>query len=76
LLHLITLSDTHTHTRARAVGPPVRGIGPSQSHLPDNTHLLQETAMSPARFEPAIPKSMRPQTYARPLRSSLALMKR
>jgi hypothetical protein len=39
-----TWSMTHTH----AVGLPGRGIGPSQSPLPDNTHLSQETAMFPA----------------------------
>ena len=50
----------HTNTRQ---DPESRVIGPSQRPLPDNTRHSQETTMSPARFEPAIPLSERPQTY-------------
>jgi hypothetical protein len=55
--HLITLRHT-----PHSVG---RGIGPPQRPLPDNinTHKRQ-TSMSPMGFEPTIPASARPQTYA------------
>jgi hypothetical protein len=40
-------------------------IGSSQRPLPDNTQHLQETDIhAPAGFEPTIPASERPQTYA------------
>ena len=50
----------HTNTRQ---DPESRVIGPSQRPLPDITRHSQETTMSPARFEPAISVSERPQTY-------------
>ena len=61
LLHLITLSDTHTHG-----GPP---LGEWSAHRRDlyltthNTHNRQ-TPMPPVGFEPTIPASDRPQTHA------------
>jgi hypothetical protein len=54
-------SDTHP-SRKDSSG---RGIGPSQRPLPDNTNTVQETNfMPPVRFEPTIPASPRPKTYA------------
>jgi len=41
LLHLITLNDTHKHTR----------------------HSQEQTSLTPARFEHAIPTSEQPQTH-------------
>jgi hypothetical protein len=39
-------------------------ISPTQLPLPDNTQHSQETSILQAEFEPAIPASERPQTYA------------
>jgi hypothetical protein len=54
-------SNTH-HSRQDSSG---RRIGPSHRPLPDdtNTHKRQ-TSMPPMGFEPTIPASARPQTYA------------
>jgi len=41
-LHLITLNDTHTHTRWDSSG---RVIGPTQITVPDKTQLSQETVI-------------------------------
>ena len=39
-------------------------ISSSQRPLPDNTQHSQQTSMPPTEFEPTIPASGRPQTYA------------
>jgi hypothetical protein len=58
--HLITLRHT-----SQLVGSCGRGIGPSQRPLPDNTKAhKRQTCMPPVGFEPTIPASARPQTYA------------
>jgi hypothetical protein len=55
----------HNHTQAR-YDSSGQVISPSQRPLPDNTQHSQETNIPPppAGFEPAIPASKRPQTYA------------
>jgi hypothetical protein len=62
LLHLITLNDTHTHSIGHpwTWGRPVTEIS---TYTPHNNHKRQ-TSMPPAGFEPEIPASERPQTYA------------
>jgi hypothetical protein len=58
--HLITLRHT-----PQSVDSSGRGIGPSQRPLPDNTNPhKRQTSMPPVVFEPTIPASARPQTYA------------
>jgi len=37
-----TWSHTHTHTHTHPIRPPARGIGPSQTHLPNKTQISQE----------------------------------
>jgi hypothetical protein len=62
LSHLITLNNTHTHTRYESSG---RGIGPSHRPLHYNTQYSQEKAsMLPEGFALAIPASEQPQTPA------------
>jgi len=39
-------------------------IGPSLRPLPDNSQHSQETDISPAGYEAALPESERPQTHA------------
>jgi len=60
-LHLITTNDTHFRWDSSE-----GGIGPSQRPLPDKTQDSQEreTSMTTAGFEPAVPASGWPQTYA------------
>jgi len=48
LLHLITLNDTHTHTRYDSPG---LGIGRSQRPLPDNRQHSQETKIHGPRSD-------------------------
>ena len=60
LFHLIILNNTHTHTRQDSSG---RVIGPTPRPLPDNTKHGRNTNAQ-AGFEPPIPESKRPQTYA------------
>jgi hypothetical protein len=61
LLHLITLSDTHTHTHTpHSVGL----LWTSNRHLISlKTHERQISMLS-AGFKPAVPASERPQTQA------------
>ena len=55
LLHLVTLSDTNTHTRWDSSG---RGVGPSPRPQPYNTqHSQEERSMSLAGIELTIPAS-------------------
>ena len=44
LLHLITLNDTHTHTRYVSSG---RGIGPSHGYSPKNTQTFTRQTCVP-----------------------------
>ena len=61
LIHEVSRSHTTTHhTWQDSLG---RGIGSSQTTLPDNTHNRQ-TFMSPVGFEPTTSAGERPQTYA------------
>ena len=63
VLHLITLSDTHTHTLGRTPlderSARCRGL-----YLRTHKTYRRQTAMPTAVFEPAISASVRPQTYA------------
>ena len=62
LIHEVSSSLTTTHhSRYDSTG---RVINPSQRPLPDNTQRSKQTSMPPAEFEPTIPASERPQTYA------------
>jgi hypothetical protein len=64
LLHLITLSDTHTHTHTR-YDSSERVISPTQKPLPDNTDIhRRHTSMPPAGFEPEIRTSEWPHFHA------------
>ena len=68
LLHLVILSDTHrhthtykhTHTRYDLSGWPAMR---RNLYLTTHNSHKTETTMPPARFEPAIPASERPQTH-------------
>jgi hypothetical protein len=60
LLHLITLSDTHTIGRTPQVERSARRRG---IYLTTNNTHKMETTMSRSGFEPAIPASERPQTH-------------
>jgi hypothetical protein len=57
--------QTHSSTTGsvRQADSSVRGIGPSQTPLHDNTHNRQ-TSMPQAGFEPATPGSAPPQTHS------------
>src|SRR5215468_2174774 len=58
--HLITLRHT-----PQSVDSSGRGIGPSQRPVSDNTNThKRQTSMPLVGFEPMIPASARPQTYA------------
>ena len=63
LLHVITLNDTHTHIPGRT---PLDEGSAHRRHVYLTTHNIhkRQTSMPPAVFEPAIPASERPQTYA------------
>jgi hypothetical protein len=62
MLHLITLNNTHIHTRYGFSGG---GIGPSQISLHCNTkYSEQKASMTPEGIAPAIPSSGQPQTHA------------
>ena len=52
---------THTHTHTHSVGLLWTS---DKVPLPDNTQRSQETSTLPAGFEPAVPTSEQPQTYA------------
>jgi len=60
--HTKTHILTHTHTNTHAVGTYERVISPSQRPLPTRTKQTQE--MLSTLFEPVIPATERPQTYA------------
>ena len=64
-LLIIEASRSHSDT-PHSVGPPGRGIGPTQRPVPGNTQHTEKTATHayPVGFEPAIPASKRPQTHA------------
>ena len=60
-----TQAHTHIHTQAHTrVDSSGRVIGPSLTPLPDNTQHSQQTDISPAGYEPAIPESERTLTHA------------
>jgi len=63
LLHLITLSDTHTHTQSRT---PLDEWSARRRDLCLTTRNIhqRQTSMLPTGFEPALPASERPQTRA------------
>jgi hypothetical protein len=63
LLHLITLSDTHTHIHS--VGHPWTRDRSATEVSTCTTYNIntRQTLMPPVGFEPAIPASERPQTY-------------
>jgi len=63
LIHEVSISRTTTHHSWWDSSGRV--ISSSQRSLPDNTQHPQQTNIhAPAGFEPAIPASERPQTYA------------
>jgi hypothetical protein len=58
----IHLTKWHTHIRWDSPG---RGIGLSQRSVPAQHNIrTQQTSTPPAGFEPAVPASERPQTFA------------
>jgi hypothetical protein len=58
-------SDTHTHTHTHSVELLWTSDQPDVERLPDNTQHSQEKDIhAPARFEPIISASERPQTHA------------
>jgi len=62
MARLIVLGD---HTRLdKPQDSSERVISPSQRPVPDNTQHSYQTSMTPAGFEPTIPVSEWPQTYA------------
>jgi hypothetical protein len=68
-LHLITLNDTHTHTHTHAhtLGRNPLDEGPARrKDLYSTTNITHKkvTSMLPSEFEPAIPRSERPDTHA------------
>jgi len=58
-LNLIAVNNTQKHLLISSG----RRMGPSQRPLNGNTQHSQQTSMTPARFEPAIPAIERQQTY-------------
>jgi hypothetical protein len=56
----------HTQTSHTWYGPSGRVIGPSQQSLANNTYNThgRHSSIPPVVFEPTIPKSQRPKTYA------------
>jgi hypothetical protein len=53
---------THTHS-VRLLWTSDQPVAETSTFLAHNTHK-RETSLTPAEFEPAIPVSERPQTYA------------
>jgi len=64
LLHMMTLSGTHTHKTHRQKSSG-RGMVPSQRPLHDNTQYSQQIhTHTPLGFEPAVRTGERPQSHA------------
>jgi hypothetical protein len=64
-MHLITLSDTLTHTHTLGWKPLDEGsVRRTDLYLTTHNTHKRQTSISPAEFEPAVPASDRPQSHA------------